>query len=43
MGLDETCERGEFVGMRKGRALALTAMLAIQSIGVFWGQLCLLR
>ena len=30
-GLDETCRRGESVGMRTGRALALIAMLAVQA------------
>ena len=42
-GLDETCQRGEIIGMRTGRAFLLMAMLAVQPICVFGGQLCLLR
>jgi len=34
-GLDETCQRGEIVGMRTGRALVLLAMLAVPTICVF--------
>jgi hypothetical protein len=41
--LDEACQRGEYVGMRTGRALVLIATLAVQSVCVFGGQLCLLR
>jgi hypothetical protein len=31
VGLDENWQRGEIVGMRTGRALALMAMLAVQA------------
>ena len=30
-GLDETCQRGEIIGMRTGRALLLISMLAVQA------------
>ena len=34
-GLDETCQRGENVGMGTGRALVLMAILAVSPICVF--------
>jgi hypothetical protein len=33
-GLDETCQRGEILSMKTGRALVLIAMLAVQAICV---------